>query len=82
MNIIEKFGGATRMNLTILVVALCLLNFAALVMTWFNPAVGLEVFKITFALFTAALTGIVTYFYTKSKEENKPPVVEKPELLG
>jgi len=82
MNILEKLGGATRTNLTIMIAALSLLNFAALAMVWFKPDVGVEIFKITFTLFTAVITGIVTYFYTKSKEETAKPVVENKELLG
>jgi len=69
MNLIEKFGGATRFNLTLLVLSLCLFNFIALGVLWFNPSVGIELFKITFPPFIVVLTGIVTYFYGKSKED-------------
>lgn len=82
MNILEKLGGATRANLTVMVAALSLLNFVALGMVWFKPEAGIEVFKLTFGLFTAVITGIVTYFYTKSKEEISKPVVENKEPLG
>lgn len=83
MNIIEKFGGATRFNLTLLVLSLCLFNFIALVVLWFNPSVGLELFKITFPPFIVVLTGIVTYFYNKSKEDGTKPIVDnQPTQLG
>lgn len=83
MNIIEKFGGATRFNLTLLVLSLCLFNFIALVVLWFNPSVGLELFKITFPPFIVVLTGIVTYFYGKSKEDQQKPIVDnQPTQLG
>lgn len=74
MNIIEKLGGATRLNLTLMILALIGFNFVAL---WIYAVTGnSDVFKITFAAFGITLSGLVTYFYQKSNSDAKTPVVD------
>lgn len=81
MNVIEKFGGATRFNLTAMILFLCL--FVTIAIVYAYRTGDLELMKIVFPPFIVVLTGVVTYFYGKSKDDGKPPeVVEKPELLG
>lgn len=80
MNITERFGGATRINLTLMILALIGFNFMALYI--YAKTGNSDVFKVTFAAFGVTLSGLITYFYQKSKDDTKPVIVENKELQG